>query len=906
MRKFKKVVAYLLVAALCLQPNFGGVTVVSAETAGVAENEIFIVGDYKCISNTDGTNTVTVGDVANDVVDLEVPQEIEDDNGTAYAVTQIGFGAEYTTSDKFKNIEKVTLPATIKVINDAAFKDCTKLGRINLREEFEDTHETSTVELSIGAEAFSNCQMLERIELNRTTSIGTGAFRNCTALEKAVFPNSLKSIGESAFSGCVGIMDINLPYGIQALGDGAFSGCSKLEEIFFVPKSRITKIGTGTFSGCTKLRVIYIPSAVTEIGANAFKNCTNLTYVYVLSSTDQIAETAFEGCGEGLVIYAPADSKAAALAKNQGILYEEYTYEEGLDEELIQRTDDGWMYYVNEDGTLIIGGYNPGMEDNVSRDKAKIPGKLTITVTDGTGTKQEERNVTTVGFGPFNCTGDDAWTDIKEIKIPDSVKRINASAFEGCGKLERIDIPEGVTSIGSRSFVDCSALTQITLPSTIKTIEENAFMYSGLTDITIPEGVTSIGAGAFSYSDELTEVTLPDSLTRIEDSTFAHCYKLKKINIPEHVTSIESNAFWSCIFAEVKLPDSLVTIGSGAFMGCTQLKTINIPKGVTDIEGWTFHECSSLKEIYIPVNVKKIWADAFSECTSLEKIHIPGGVTIPDYEEEYVFTNCDKLTIYTQKDSFIEQYAIKYEIPVAYEDLAAETGCQHGSTGIENATTATCTEAGYSGDTYCLECKTKLKAGETIPAKGHQWNDGVVTEAATALENGVKTFTCTVCGATKTEVLEATGVTVGMKLTDSTYGNGYTVTSLKGKNGTVEYAEPVNSDVVSVSVPATVKFGDVTYQVTAIAPKAFKNCKELKTVTVGKNVTAIGGQAFYNCKKLKNITIKTTKLTEKTVGSKAFKGIYAKAVIKVPKSKVTAYKKLLKKKGVGNKVSIKK
>lgn len=145
----------------------------------------------------------------------------------------------------------------------------------------------------------------------------------------------------------------------------------------------------------------------------------------------------------------------------------------------------------------------------------------------------------------------------------------------------------------------------------------------------------------------------------------------------------------------------------------------------------------------------------------------------------------------------------------------------------------------------------------------------------------------------------------------------------------MEYVEPVNSDVVKVAIPATIKFGDVSYKVTAIAPKAFKNCQELKTVTIGKNVTTIGNQAFYNCKKLtkitipakvnkigksafygckklKNITVKTTKLTNKNIGSKAFKGIHAKAVIKVPKSRVAAYKKLLRKKGAGSKVNIKK
>ena len=72
------------------------------------------------------------------------------------------------------------------------------------------------------------------------------------------------------------------------------------------------------------------------------------------------------------------------------------------------------------------------------------------------------------------------------------------------------------------------------------------------------------------------------------------------------------------------------------------------------------------------------------------------------------------------------------------------------------------------------------------------------------------------------------------------------------------------------------------------------------------NVKKIGDKAFYGCKKLKNITIKTKKLISKNVGNKAFGKILSKAVIKVPVSKVNVYKKILKSKGVGAKVKIKK
>lgn len=90
--------------------------------------------------------------------------------------------------------------------------------------------------------------------------------------------------------------------------------------------------------------------------------------------------------------------------------------------------------------------------------------------------------------------------------------------------------------------------------------------------------------------------------------------------------------------------------------------------------------------------------------------------------------------------------------------------------------------------------------------------------------------------------------------------------------------------------------------VTTIEDKAFKNCVALTSIIIPSKVTKIDKQAFYGCKKLKTITIKSTKL--KTVGQEALKGINSKATIKVPKSKLSAYKKLLKGKGQGSKVKI--
>ena len=138
------------------------------------------------------------------------------------------------------------------------------------------------------------------------------------------------------------------------------------------------------------------------------------------------------------------------------------------------------------------------------------------------------------------------------------------------------------------------------------------------------------------------------------------------------------------------------------------------------------------------------------------------------------------------------------------------------------------------------------------------------------------------------------------KVSRVTVGNG--VYKLSGK--TASLIKPKKKTITSLSVPASVKANGKTYNVTAVSANACKGLKKLKTVSIGKNVKKIGKNAFYGCKNLKTIVIKTTGLKAAAVGSGAFKGINAKAAIKVPKKKLTAYKNLLKKKGIGKKVKI--
>lgn len=244
-------------------------------------------------------------------------------------------------------------------------------------------------------------------------------------------------------------------------------------------------------------------------------------------------------------------------------------------------------------------------------------------------------------------------------------------------------------------------------------------------------------------------------------------------------------------------------------------------------------------------------------------------------------------------------------------------------------TAAACETVG-SKSHHCTRCDSKKDVTE-IPASGkHTWNNGIITKPATIAEEGVKTYTCTVCGVTRTEtiaklpmptvtpvptatptpaitsaptVTPTPSVSVGTKITDKKTGNIYKVTSSRSSSQTVAFIG--NKVKTSVTIPTTIKIKGATYKVTEISTNAFKNNRKLKKVVIGQNIVRIGKNAFYGCKKLTSITIKSSRLTLKNIGKNAFKNTSPKATVKVPKKQKVLYNQILKKRGLNKKAKVK-
>ena len=282
--------------------------------------------------------------------------------------------------------------------------------------------------------------------------------------------------------------------------------------------------GKATITGCdpSATGAVTIPATiagypVTTVATSAFADCAGITAITIGKNVTTIGNSAFSGCTGLETIAVDAGNLVYIAAGNC----------------LIEKSSK----------TLIAGCKN-----------STIP-------VDG--------SVTAIGTMAFyNCTG------LAEIVIPDTVKTVGASAFEGCKNLTSADLGKGVTTIGNSAFFGCSKLEAIAIPDSVTAMGVYAFSgCTGLTTVTMGEGLTTIGNSTFSGCTGLTDLTIGKNVATIDVFAFSGCESLKDIAIPGNVTTIGKFAFYNCTGLEsAQIPVSVAAIGNNAFSGCNELK----------------------------------------------------------------------------------------------------------------------------------------------------------------------------------------------------------------------------------------------------------------------------------------------------------------------------------------------
>lgn len=449
-----------------------------------------------------------------------------------------------------------------------------------------------------------------------------------------------------------------------------------------------------------------------------------------------------------------------------------------------------------------------------------------------------------------------------------SVTSIGFSAFGGCKDLISVIIPESVTSIDTNAFYNCVNLTSVTIPGSVTTISYSAFYgCTGLTSVIISEGVNYIYSEAFGYCSSLAEIKIPGSVKRLGlpgtgDKPFVGCSNLSFIEVAESNTVYDSRNNCNAIIETATntliqgsnntiIPDDIIEIRHSAFSNCTGLTSITIPKNVTLIGNAVFSGCTELtsltvadgnaiydsrdncnaiietatntliqgcKNTSIPESIVSIDYHAFEDCTGLTSVVIPQSVTSIG---DRTFAGCTGLTLITCKATTPPTIAGS-----AFNGVDKTTPLNVPEESIEAYRTAEnwCDFSNiYSGD-VCFPANSEFEAD------GIYYRVTKINSEVVVIKNNLSEESC------------------------------YT------------------GDVV---IPATVTKEGITFNVTKITDRAFKDCTDLTSVVISEGITSIGNFAFDGCTSLTSVTIPNG---VNAIGAYTFYGCTGLTTVVVPES----------------------
>lgn len=356
-------------------------------------------------------------------------------------------------------------------------------------------------------------------------------------------------------------------------------------------------------------------------------------------------------------------------------------------------------------------------------------------------------------FGNFKLEG-----ELKKVVIKDGVTNVGSYALFCLPAATQVTLPESVTRIGRYGIAMCSKLTGMSIPKGVTEIGDFGLAGNGLTAVTLPDGLQSLGRGAFDSCTSLTNTTLPAAITAVPGKCFADCTKLLTADYKGEVTAIGDLAFESCkSLVTAPIPATVTELGASAFNGCVALTDVTLPAGVTAIPDGCFQGCIALKDMKLPGTVTSVGHNAFTGCTALGDVRCYGAP--PTVEPAGAAEHSFEPTIVTIHYNPDPVYGWTFDADGKWQGytVSSKGACLHTGYGTtENTVPATCGEAGRV-DTICSNCGEVISTKE-IPATGeHTWDNGTVTTEPTENKPGVRTFTCAVCGATKTAPIPATG-----------------------------------------------------------------------------------------------------------------------------------------------------
>lgn len=445
-----------------------------------------------------------------------------------------------------QKISSVTLPITLRTIEDRAFSQCNRLEKVNILSK-------------------------------QLTSIGDRAFEG-TAITAFTFPDSLTQIDSFAFKDTKLVRAI-LPSSLTTLGSNLFYGVENISIYSRALKAKMPKDQT-SWAGDNPVFYNYKGD---ENGLQL-----EIKYVYIdISGVEKLLHTETTEFGKSIAktTYVPAPGEIDGRVFLDWSLTADGMDLSGVIEALTMPEKNVKLYAVTSgdnlfsftstyaDGYLVSQGTDAHLYTHIDLPES-YNGKKVYGIDSAVNNENNERFY--YGFRGL--------TSLKSVTIPESYTVIGARAFSGCTALEEITLPDGVAVIKEETFLGCSSLKRFKLPSSC----------------------VEIGNKAFYQCTGLKEIDLM-SVGKIGISAFEACGGIESLILPNSLTIIGTKAFYtSGTFKFVKIPASLISVGGYAFYGAgLTIDCTVFTKEEIIARGWIEEWCGNANVLYKPSGVKK-------------------------------------------------------------------------------------------------------------------------------------------------------------------------------------------------------------------------------------------------------------------------------------------------------------
>lgn len=796
------------------------------------------------------------------------------------SVTIIGSYAFYSCT----GLTSIEIPNSVTFIGDRAFSGCSGLTSIEIPNSvtsigwytFQGCTGLTSIEIpnsvtSIGSYAFYGCTGLTSIEIsNSVTTIEKYALYGCSGLTSIKIPNSVTKIGSYAFAGCTGLTSVHItdlsawckisfnyqesnplwyakhlylndeevinlviPNGVTRISGYAFCGCSSMASIE-IPNS-VTWIGNGAFFDCSGLASIEIPNSVTSIGSWAFHNCSGLTSLVIGNNVTNIGTEAFSGCTSILSLHIP-----------QGTNF--------IDESA----------FLNCTGleSIVVDSGNPKYDsrNNCNAIIETATNKLIV----GSRNTIIPQSVTDYGqYGLANCV---------KLTLPEGIEEIPTLYY--CKVLESITIPNSIKKIFDTSFNGCSSLKTIIIEDgTEDLIFEPVYHSQGYQPRWyIDNPLDSIYFGRnyktsyytyypFNGHPTLRAVAFGEEVKSIGDNAFCTCSNLQSIKLGSQIETIGTDAFWkSSNLDTIVIPSSIKAIGSNAFC-CSHISTLIIEdgedlelyNGAKDIE----FKGGTIDSLYLGRSNVNIVFKRIKHFTigKINKIGSAGGDTINVLD---ILENPDTLRIPVYQNNTYAGGRINYYYTTPFNNKMIDSLYCNRIISVYDTYNENSTVHPFEG----IASSFKLEIGENLTdiADGMFYGCKI---PSLFIPNNIKHISPTAFN--NCNILSSVLIEDSAEPLDFGEGNNFYGCQLRdvyiGRTMKFSTNSPFNRNKEGIQ---KLTFGN---NVTEIPDNVFTGLKNVKELTLPKNLKTIGSMAFYGCEGLTELTIPGS-VTE--IGQQAF------------------------------------